>query len=43
MLHDALKYYGQTALVVGQKRTNNNGAPMKISLSNDTTNSLTVL
>jgi HK97 family phage major capsid protein len=43
VLHEAMKYYGPVATLVGQKRTNNNGAPMKIALSNDTANSLIVL
>lgn len=42
-LHDAMKFFGAVSTLVGQKRTNNNGAPMKISLSNDTGNSLVVL
>lgn len=43
VLHLALKAYGPVATLVGQKRTANNGAPMKISLANDLGNSLTVI
>ena len=43
VMNDALKYYGPVATLVGQKVTNLNGAPMKISESDDTSNSLTVL
>jgi HK97 family phage major capsid protein len=43
VLHDARKYYGPVSTLVGQKRTNNNGAPMKVSISDDTANALSVL
>lgn len=42
VLNDALKFYGPIATLVGQKRTTG-GNPMKISLDNDTANSLVVL
>jgi HK97 family phage major capsid protein len=43
VLHDAMKFFGPVSTLVGQKKTNNSGAPMKISLANDTGNTLTVL
>lgn len=39
----ALKYYGPTAQLVRQRVTDNNGAPIKVSLANDTANGLTLL
>jgi len=42
-LTNAAKYYGPIALKVKQKVTNNNGAPMKVSLANDTANGLTLV
>ena len=42
-LIDALKFYGPIAQRVRQKVTENNGAPIKISLDNDTQNGLTLL
>ena len=43
ILADALKFYGPIATKVRQKVTENNGAPMKVSLDNDTANGLTLL
>lgn len=43
LLFDARKFYGPIATLVDQKVTDNNGAPMKISYSNDTANGMTVL
>jgi HK97 family phage major capsid protein len=43
ILADALKFYGPIAQKVRQKVTENNGAPIKISLDNDTQNGLTLL
>jgi len=43
VLHDARKYFGPVSTLVAQKRTNNNGAAMKISISDDTANALSVL
>jgi HK97 family phage major capsid protein len=43
ILADALKFYGPVATRVRQKVTENNGAPMKVSLDNDTANGLTLL
>jgi len=43
ILVDALKYYGPIADRVSQKVTDNKGAPLKISYSNDTGNGLTLL
>lgn len=40
---DALKFYGPIATKVRQKVTDKNGAPLKISLANDTANGLTLL
>jgi HK97 family phage major capsid protein len=40
---DAQKYIGNTVSIVGKKVTNNNGAPIKVALSNDTGNTLTTL
>jgi HK97 family phage major capsid protein len=37
---DAQKLIGNTVTIVGKKVTNNNGAPMKIAMSNDTGNTL---
>lgn len=42
-LISAKKYFGSVPGRVRQKVTNNNGAPMKISFSNDTANGLTLL
>lgn len=42
-LTNALKYYGPIATKVKQRVTDNNGAPMKVSLGNDTENGLTLL
>ena len=42
-LIEAQKYYGPVASLVRQRRTNNNGAPLKISLANDTGNGITLL
>jgi HK97 family phage major capsid protein len=42
-LIDARKLYGNLVNEVGKKVTNNNGAPIKVSLSNDTGNTLTTL
>jgi HK97 family phage major capsid protein len=39
----ALKYYGPIATLVRQRVTDNNGAPLKVSLANDTANGLTLL
>ncbi|MGB6690864.1 MAG: phage major capsid protein [Terracidiphilus sp.] len=43
VLVDALKFYGPTAQLVRQRVTDNTGAPLKISLDNDTANGLTLL
>jgi len=43
VLHEARKFYGPVSEKVAQKVTDNNGAPMKISYSNDTANGLTLL
>jgi len=43
ILIDALKFYGPIAQKVDQKVTNNSGAPMKVSLDNDTGNGLYLL
>ena len=40
---DAQKLIGNTVSIVGKKVTDNNGAPIKVALSNDTGNSLTTL
>lgn len=40
---EAKKLVGNTVSIVRQKVTDNNGAPIKVSLSNDTGNSLTTL
>lgn len=42
-LISALKYYGPIATLVRQRKTNNGGAPLKVSLANDTANGLTLL
>jgi HK97 family phage major capsid protein len=42
-LIDAVKFYGPIAQRVRQRVTNNNGAPIKVSLDNDTANGLTLL
>lgn len=42
-LIDAQKLVGNTVSVVAKKVTDNNGAPIKVALSNDTGNSLTTL
>jgi HK97 family phage major capsid protein len=39
----ALKYYGPIATLVRQRVTDNNAAPIKVSLANDTANSLVLL
>jgi len=39
----ALKFYGPIATLVRQRVTDNNGAPLKVSLANDTGNSFTLL
>jgi HK97 family phage major capsid protein len=43
VLVEAMKFFGPTAAKVKQKVTRNNGAPMKISLGNDTGNGLALL
>jgi HK97 family phage major capsid protein len=43
VLHDAEKFYGPIAQYVDRRETDKNGAPMKYSFSNDTSNSLTLL
>jgi len=43
VLREAKKFYGGIANYVSQRVTNNNGAPMKISLTNDTNNGLVLL
>ena len=43
VLYDAAKFYGAIATRVDKRETDNNGAPMKFSFSNDTSNSLTLL
>ena len=43
VLQEAKKFYGPVALRVRQKVTDNNGAPMKISLTNDTANGMVLL
>jgi HK97 family phage major capsid protein len=43
MLYEAQKWYGPVATLVRQRKTNNNGAQMKVSLSNDTANGITLL
>jgi HK97 family phage major capsid protein len=40
---DAQKLVGNTLTVVGKKVTNNNGAPIKVALSNDTGNTLVTI
>ena len=42
-LISALKYYGPIATLVKQRKTDNGGAPMKVSLANDTGNGLTLI
>jgi HK97 family phage major capsid protein len=42
-LTNALKFYGPIAQKVKQKITDNNGAPMKVALGNDTANGLVLL
>lgn len=42
VLTDALKYFGPIATLVGQKRTTG-GQPLKIALSNDTSNGLAII
>lgn len=42
-LISALKYYGPIATLVRQRKTNNGGAPLKVSLANDTANGLTLV
>jgi HK97 family phage major capsid protein len=42
-MYDALKLIGNTVSIVGKKITNNNGAPIKVALANDTMNTLTTL
>jgi HK97 family phage major capsid protein len=42
-LTNALKFYGPIATKVKQRVTNSNGAPLKVSLGNDTTNGLVLL
>jgi HK97 family phage major capsid protein len=42
-LISALKYYGPIATLVRQRVTDNNGAPLKVSLANDTANGLVLL
>ncbi len=42
VLHEALKFYGPIATKVAQRRTDN-GAPMKHTFANDTSNGLTLL
>ncbi|WP_433963656.1 phage major capsid protein [Tunturiibacter gelidiferens] len=42
-LIDAQKLVGNTVSIVGKKVTNNNGAPIKVSMSNDTGNTLTTM
>jgi HK97 family phage major capsid protein len=43
LLIDAAKFYGPIAQRVRQKVTDNNGAPIKVSLDNDTSHGLTLL
>jgi HK97 family phage major capsid protein len=43
VLHEALKFYGPIAQKVAQRQTENGGAPLKISISNDTSNGLVLL
>jgi HK97 family phage major capsid protein len=43
VLREAVKFYGPIASKVTQKVTDNNGAPLKISLANDTSHGLTLL
>jgi len=43
VLNQALKFYGPISQEVRQRVTDNNGAPLKVSLSNDTSNGLTLL
>jgi HK97 family phage major capsid protein len=42
-LIDAQKLIGNTVSLVGKKVTNNNGAPIKVAMSNDTGNTLTTV
>jgi HK97 family phage major capsid protein len=42
-LISALKYFGPIAAMVRQRRTDNNGAPLKVSLSSDVANGITLL
>jgi HK97 family phage major capsid protein len=42
-LIDAQKLIGNTVSIVGKRVTNNNGAPIKVALSNDTGNVLTTM
>jgi HK97 family phage major capsid protein len=42
-LISARKYFGRISTLVRQRVTNNNGAPLKVSLSNDVGNGLTLL
>ncbi|WP_213805752.1 phage major capsid protein [Granulicella sp. dw_53] len=42
-LIDAQKMVGNTVSIVGKKVTNNNGAPIKVSFSNDVGNTLTTM
>jgi HK97 family phage major capsid protein len=42
-LIDAQKLIGNTVSIVGKKVTNNNGAPIKVAMSNDTGNTLTTV
>src|ERR1700722_7574015 len=42
-LIQAAKYYGPIATLVKQKITDNNGAPLKVSLANDVANGLTLV
>lgn len=43
VLFEAQKYYGPVATMLTQRVTDNNGAPMKLSIANDTANSLTLI
>jgi HK97 family phage major capsid protein len=43
VLQEAKKFYGPVALRVRQKITENNGAPIKISITNDTANGMVLL
>lgn len=42
-LISAMKWYGPVASLVRQRKTDNNGAPVKVSLANDVANGITLL